>query len=704
MGTAASTAPEGTTEGSGADKLPAPETETGEEHVERFLAQDDSDPAILEIDKLMCAGADHLLDFLHHVKRGARWAVAAAQDAITPPDDPAQATGGESAPETRTIGALLQTFRLPDEANPTSVVHYDPSPPAAGARDEGGTETSPSGGQAAGATAAPDAGSGVTVPTVPKDVTHASDAQEEFPIWHVDLPSGPYKAPYSVTLAPEKVAKIRKARGLLPVIQHGTWGKAERKPAGWLQYVPDPGSHNAGWIYVEPAGEYQTWVFDKLKKMYADAKANADQAIAATDNKGWTIERQMQERAAERIVSAVRVTDLQEGLPSCINSWDGTVLTWGDGGFAAPGKLPQVFEAISRSADCRKVMYLCGFLYMGVKWDLPAYQVVDVEAGQVLFRNNQYTEDYVDPSTGKRKWKKGDPNFTAYKVLDVFSKQIELMYMLIALARDERTRDTVWSINFNLMAGMCTVVDGAKIASEALYVFVAEAQHEFVIQHRNWCTTLSADKKHRVAYSAIQWAFDHFTAEERSQFRDGQPSLERDVAIAKGIFRYTCKCIEEDHFGLARARLNAALKKQKIDAPALLTEGIDMATSITRYGLHELMKNYWIPMQKGVGPAGVKPHQLGEVTLDVPGFPKKLTKEEAEAAGPDDIVMTTETEGPAKGSWNIGTQDQCDFLMPKGGKLFGYDTRGRIVMREPNGKEWRLEQDKATNAWARVQP
>jgi hypothetical protein len=42
-------------------------------------------------------------------------------------------------------------------------------------------------------------------------------------------------------------------------------------------------------------------------------------------------------------------------------------------------------------------------------------------------------------------------------------------------------------------------------------------------------------------------------------------------------------------------------------------------------------------------------------------------------------------------------------LMPKGGKLFGYDTRGRIVMRDNDG-EWRLEQDKATLAWAWVRP
>jgi hypothetical protein len=563
---------------------------------------------------------------------------------------------------------------------------------------------------------------------VPKDAVHVSDTATVFKNWHRRGPPPlPYKSPWSETIEDASiVANIKKARSMLPVVPHGTKGVNKRQYAGTLAWTPYPPKKTAGWMYVEPRGEYMDWVWERIQKRYDEAKVTADDAEAK--NHDWTCARRNANRLPERAIAASRVTILQEGLPSAINTYDGTLLTWGVGGFAAPGNaLPRVFEAMLRDENCAKVMYLCGFWYDGTPND-PIYQVVDVDAAtpRLLYGQNVTSQDFTDRNG--HAYKAGDRNTIAWKVFEQFSNQLELIYMLIALARDPLTRETVFAINLQLMIGMCTVPGAEHICTEALYVFCAETQHEWNTHTRaRMANAVTFDKILRPS-SPVEWAIAHFTPEEKKQFIDPNdplggsqvcwrtiPCLERDKAIAKGVFRFVMRCCQEDAFPIAVARLKERCAKLKVTAGTLLSQqdAIDLSEVLPTYALHELMKNYWDPMRKGIGPSGVKPHQLGEVTLDIPDFPQKLTDAEADAAGPDDVLVR-DPPGPGRepasaypyrGWWKIGTQAQCEFLFTPNARLMGYDADGRIVMRDPKTKkEWKMEQDKQTRRWSRVDP
>ncbi|MCP6769535.1 hypothetical protein NL529_32285, partial [Klebsiella pneumoniae] len=78
-----------------------------------------------------------------------------------------------------------------------------------------------------------------------------------------------------------------------------------------------------------------------------------------------------------------------------------------------------------------------------------------------------------------------------------------------------------------------------------------------------------------------------------------RPSVEGDKAIAKGIFRFTLRSIQEDALTQAQAILKVMLRQKKVDR---LPEGdCPLSERKTLYGLNRLIDNYWTPMKTGIG-------------------------------------------------------------------------------------------------------
>ena len=183
------------------------------------------------------------------------------------------------------------------------------------------------------------------------------------------------------------------------------------------------------------------------------------------------------------------------------------------------------------------------------------------------------------------------------------------------------------------MQSMVTVAGAENIATEALYVFIGEVQHNWDLMRRRLDTApLLRDKQHRPA-NLVQWAVDHFTDDEAKLPR---PSADADRAIAKGIFRFTLRAIQEDALNVALVHLKVELNKQKTnrlaDNDGILLSGIPIL-----YGFNRLMDNYWTPMQTGTGPAGIKPHSIDGSMLEVPDLPLKLV--DKGTANPDDQLV-----------------------------------------------------------------
>ncbi len=503
---------------------------------------------------------------------------------------------------------------------------------------------------------------GATEPVeVPKDAVHVSDRAIVFKNWHLRNIPDVYVAPYREILSDSSIVEnIKKARSMLEPIPHGTKGVQKRQPAGTMQWTKYPPNNTEGWMYVEPSSsDYSQWFWGRLKELYETAKAKADETNL---DLSLSVEKQMAARAPMRMVAACKAVMRQEGLPSAINTYDGTILTWCSG-LAAQGALPRIFYQISKDANVYKAMYLCGFLYQGAPNE-GAYQVVDIaKISSVYFRGDRASSDAMDPQNpSKVKYTKGTRDHAAHKVLQKLVDQLELVYLLIMIARSPLTRATVFNANFAVIEGMVDVGSAEKIFTEALYVLIGEVKH-------NW----------NIRDNMVDWAIAHFDATE-APLANADPSEERDRAIAKGVFRYVLRGIQRGAWDRAVAGLKVAAKKQKTKAPTPVIDFQLVMQKVT-YSFDRLVDNYWKPMQTGKTPQGYRPHTMDGSTLPVVDFPKMTTKE---AIAPDDVAVRD-----AKGGlWSLGKQSQCDFLFPSDAiALIGFDSAGNVII-EGGGTRW----------------
>jgi hypothetical protein len=508
--------------------------------------------------------------------------------------------------------------------------------------------------------------------TAPVDAVHVSDKAIDFDNWHLtDIPES-YKAPYSELLRNESIVKnIKKARSMLAVIPHGEQGKLKKQPAGTMAWTRYDEKGTEGWMYVEPFnGEYGQWCQNEIKTQYDAAKARADEVDA---DPLATPAQKMQARVPMRQLSAAYAAMRQEGLPSAINTYDGTVLTWCSG-LAAPGRLKEIFYWASQDPNVYKAMYLCGFLYQGTPTD-GIYQVVSLKkVPLVYYRTNYASEDARDPNNpNKIKYPKGTRDMADYKVLQTFVDQIELVYLLILLARDPLTRKTIFDANLGVLLGMARLGSPEKIATEALYVFIAEVKH-------NWFNASPGDM--------VDWARRRFTPAEAAL---PWPSEEHDWAVAKGVFRFILRHVQQGAWNAAVAQLKAKVRKEgKKMFP--YAEALDFQTVVNRvvYSFDRLVDNYWKPMQTGIGPRKFKPHMIDQSTLSAPNVPSGSVADFPPLAtsvprATDDVIVYGKNA-----SYNIGSNAQCDFIFTDTQfKLMGFDESGNVVLaRGPNGPTW----------------
>jgi hypothetical protein len=550
---------------------------------------------------------------------------------------------------------------------------------------------------------------------VPKDAVHVSEGAIIVNRWHIEAPALPYKSPYHEPVAdPSVVDNIKKARDMIPAVPHGEKGVQKKQYAGTMQWTKWPADNMEGWMYAEGRGPFMDWFWKQVGDRYAAAKAEADAREADPKNAGWSQRDKNRNRIPERTVAGARCCQLQEGLTSAINTYDRCMFTWSTGGFGAPGiDMARVLQYLWEDENARKVMYLCG-LWVGGTPNDPVYQYVDVDQKIpcLYYGSNIFSEDTTDKNGNK--FKAGERNTMAWKVLAKVRDSLPMLWMFIALARDELTRDLVFDISWTIECGMAGVSGGEELCTEAAYVFCAEVQHEWNIHARKVATTFTRRKAERPS-SMVRWAIDRFTADEHQRFADPEhavtetlPSVDRDKAIVKGVFRMAMQSCQEDAFPKAIDQVFKKLKDAKLlkdgKVPAegaLLPDGQGVVLSEVSplYALWEGIHNYLKPMQTGVGPSGAQ-HQLCGTPLPLgEEFPKRLlTEDERAAAGPDDVLVKEPRTDPQfkeyAGWWKIGMRPQCDFLFTPDAALLGYDEKGCAVVRDKKrGLEWKLKRD-----------
>jgi hypothetical protein len=479
------------------------------------------------------------------------------------------------------------------------------------------------------------------LPPADADV-HVSDAAPLFKPWHLSrerIERETFQAPLRVPIQdPEIIASIKAARAMLPVIE-------QRKgiEAGKLCWVPYPPAGSEGWLFAEPDGsDYGAWLIQRMKAKYEEARGKY---VRLTDEPGAPLADLEEARAAKNLKAACIAIKEQEGAPSAINTYDGRVLSWGIG-IAGPGKLPETFARITEgrtpeSRRVRKALYLCGFRYEGTViggQHLGGYQIVDLKSDPpcVVFRDSFHHQD--DPSA---KVKRGDFDDRAFLVLKHMVEQIEMLYLLIQLARDPLTREVVLAPNYDMIERFGVVGYGEQIMTEALYVFAAQVKH-------NW----------GLGMEIVKWAVDHFNdAEKRTPLR----SLERDRAIAKGIVRYLMGVLQRQRWKNAVKELERQVVEAKGKRDVFVELG-DMKAA-TEYGLTRLIESYWEPLQ-----TGAKAQDGSKVP--VPGFLEPVASLEAVPAGhygwkehlPSHPVRTKNLQKIRY--YDLGPRTQMDLLFP----------------------------------------
>ena len=503
---------------------------------------------------------------------------------------------------------------------------------------------------------------------VPADLTHLSDSATVFKSWHIRRFPATYELPYELKLldatqgqAPMSTdeqqsrddshdaeawlpndngsipAAIKKARSMIQPIPHGDKGVEKGQPAGTFAWTHYPPKDTWGWMYIEPKGDYSSWLHQRMKDEYAARMQRWDEERHSPPPSepapGKSKRRGPADFLAEaRVAAAVLAVMQQEGTPSAINTYDGTVLTWGIG-IAGPGRLPEVFYRIMKDPNIRRAFYLCGFRYEGTPKE-GAYQVVDLtrDPSVVSFRDNFSHKD--------RTFQKKDGTFTtikksgrdygAYKALQLVVDQMELLYLLVMVARDELTRETVFRVNYEIVEEMVRLGDHAYIGSEALFVFISEVKH-------NW----------DIRDNMVKWARDHRSTVEALLM---VPSEEHDRAIAKGVFRFVLRGIQRTAWKMAVRELEANIAKAKKEKTVADEVSLLVVADAVTYGFDRLALNYWMPMNSGKNAQDGKP-------LSVPDFPVSIEGSMSENA--EVCVFKAKKTGI---KYVVGVPEQCDFL------------------------------------------
>ncbi|APR77325.1 Hypothetical protein A7982_02672 [Minicystis rosea] len=412
---------------------------------------------------------------------------------------------------------------------------------------------------------------------------HVSDSAPIFKNWH--LSTEQLQAEYDGDLWVEIkdagiLQDIAAARAVLPPIPRGRGadrGKLLWQEKGWMfsELLPDKALLEDASVKDDDltSEQYGTWMMRQIERRFT-AAAEAFAPIEKDEaDPAW-----LKTRDAKFLVSSCIAIFNQEGAPSSINTWDTNVLTWGVG-IAEPGQLGRTFATITKNPLIAKAFYLCGFRYEGAT---PVndkfyygYQVVFMPKQSVVYRDSGIHKD-------KDKAKRGEHSGQAHKALLYYRDQVELLYLLIHLARDPVSRKDILDVNYQRVEGMAALSATDHILTEALFVFASEVRH-------NWA--LGPD--------LVQWAVNHLDPSLRSAPR----SSTKDFEIAKWICRrillwVQTRAIVDAGNAYLKAKREAAASK-----PAGTVAPVPVATSFP-YGLKrlregELGQGYWTALVDG---------------------------------------------------------------------------------------------------------
>ena len=244
-----------------------------------------------------------------------------------------------------------------------------------------------------------------------------------------------------------------------------------------------------------------------------------------------------------------------------------------------PGTLQRVMHFITRDPKVRKVFYCCGFKYnCEVRKVNHAphqyhgiYQIADLTADppRVVFGDNFHHR------TVKGKWKAGEHMGKGFVAMRAFTAQVELVHMLVQIARDPETRDVVFRENDHYLSGAMRVKGADKILSEALYVFVAQVQHNWNLKRLDPVNYALSTRDLTVSDSA--------------------PSEALDKEIAKGVVRLLMKVLQEQRFQNAVK----ALRTGQYPTGRNKNDAIRDFQAATEWNLPRLIEKYWTALKKG---------------------------------------------------------------------------------------------------------
>lgn len=452
----------------------------------------------------------------------------------------------------------------------------------------------------------------------------------------------------------ERISKIKTARALMPFIPEG-------KKAGQLQKVSyttvigGGDSADVGWMFVEPSdSEYGKWFAEQLKKRYDDFHA-AWEKLPDTDpgkKDAW---------GQACVAASTIVIANQEAAPSGINTYDSRVLSWGIG-LAAPGLLQKVMYLIVKDPKVWKVFYCCGFMYDAnirtVKGGRDeyhgVYQIVDVERKAVVYADNFYHR-----TVPQKKQKKGEFEGKSFLALRAFVTQRELLHMLVQVARDPETRDTVMNCNYDFIKGAANVKSFKHIHTQALYVFLAQIQHNWGIGGHDF--------------------IKEGLATEPGDWMNKPNSEQKDRAIARGAVRVLAREIQEQRFQNAVKALRTGKYPKELKRDSFIW----MFPATTEFGPKRLLENYWSKMERGE-------RTQDKSKLEVPGFMVPVT------SAPQGNYLWRERDDTL--AFDLGPAAKMDlrFLDDEVAVREIVDDNHVKVGRKNAKKEWELESVDAT--------
>lgn len=452
----------------------------------------------------------------------------------------------------------------------------------------------------------------------------------------------------------ERISKIKIARSLMPYILEGKKA-GELQKVSYTTVIGGGDSADVGWMFVEPPqSEYGQWFQAQLKERYE--KAQAAWVALPEDDPGKKSAWGQACVAASAIVIAN-----QEAAPSGINTYDSRVLSWGIG-LAAPGLLQKVMYFIVQDPKIWKVFYCCGFMYgadirtvKGGREEYHGnYQIVDVARKSVVFGDNFYHR-----TVPQKKQKKGEFEGKGFLALRAFVTQRELLHMLVQVARDPETRDTVLKYNYAFITGAANVKSYQHIHTQALYVFLAQIQHNWGIGGHDFIT--------------------EGLATEPGDWKNKPNSEEKDRAIARGAVRVLAREIQEQRFQNAVKALRSGKYPEKKKNKSYIWE----FPATTEFGPKRLLEHYWSKLQKGE-------RTQDKSKLEVPGFMVPVT-----SAPPGNYLWRERDESVA---FDLGPAARMDlrFLDDEVAVMEVVDDTHVKVGRLNAKNEWQLETVDAT--------